>query len=610
VAEQEVSVIIPAFAKYLLPFMDNITEFLADLPHTPGVYQMFDASNTILYVGKAKNLAHRLKSYFQKTGLSVKTTKLVSLIHHIETMVTHTETEALLLEQSLIKKHHPKYNILLRDDKSYPYVVLSHHEFPRLSRYRGTLQSRDNYFGPYPNTSAVYESLDFLSRSFKLRTCSDTFFKHRSRPCLQYHIKRCDAPCVGLISSEAYQQKVKEASLFLKGKSKALMANLEKQMIDASDNLQYERALEYREQITRLKTIREKQSVLLSQGGNYDVFGVASQEQYTVVSLLGIREGQLISSRHFFAGTAEGDVLSSVMSHYYTEATDFSDKILMATLPEEQEWLEKFIAEKKGSAVTFSTHKKYGDYIRLAEENALSVLTQKLKKVMTSTHRFENLQKTLQLKTPIAEIICVDISHLQGKSTVGAVVVFNSKGADHKAYRRFTLGDFNADDPRAIAETLRRFFLQRSESGQFPDIVIIDGGPLQCKAASEVLPEGMILFGIVKGQDRNPLYDRILYGEKALEMPLDTHSLSRHLIQEMRDAVHHYAITGHRKKREKAVMTSPLESIEGIGEKRRKRLLQHFGGHQGLMKASAEEIAKVSGVGVRLAQKIYDILHT
>lgn len=614
----------PAIPDSPLPEFD-LKSFLKNLTVRPGVYRMLGADGEVLYVGKARNLKRRVASYFQRSDGSAKTQALVAHIRRIEYTVTHTENEALILENTLIKQHRPRYNILLRDDKSYPYIYLSEEQFPRLSFHRGRKAGKGRYFGPFPSSAAVRESLNMLQKLFPVRQCEDVFFRNRSRPCLQYQIKRCTAPCVGLIDAEHYQEDVRHAVMFLDGKSSAIIDELVGRMEQAADQLNYELAARYRDQIAHLRRTQERQYVV-GEAGDLDVVAVASRNGVACVQLFFIRGGHNLGNKSFFpsqVGQAEpAEIAEAFIAQHYLGLSGaegvIPGEILVSEALAEGDTLAEVLSELAGHRVLLS-HRLRSDrarWVELAKTNAEQALAAHLASKATLAGRFEALQEALGLDAVPQRLECFDISHTMGEATVASCVVFDTGGPLKSDYRRFNIeGITPGDDYAAMHQALTRRFRRLKEGeGKYPDILLIDGGTGQMHQAERVLEEmqvvGVTLVGVAKGPTRKPgLEQLILSGvEPPLILPAD--SMALHLIQQIRDEAHRFAITGHRQRRAKARTTSSLEGIAGLGPKRRQQLLRQFGGLQEVKRAGVEDLARVSGISRQLAQRIYDAFHT
>ncbi|MCQ4288748.1 excinuclease ABC subunit UvrC [Pseudomonas stutzeri] len=597
--------------------------FLASCSGRPGVYRMFDADAKLLYVGKAKNLKKRLASYFRKTGQAPKTAALVAKIAQIETTITANETEALLLEQTLIKQWRPPYNILLRDDKSYPYVFLSSGDFPRLSIHRGAKKEPGRYFGPYPSAGAIRESLSLLQKAFFVRQCEDSYYRNRTRPCLQYQIKRCKAPCVNLVNPEEYADDVRHSVMFLEGRSNALAEELSKNMEKAAMALDFERAAEIRDQIGILRRVQDQQS-MEGGSGNVDIVAAVVSPGGACVHLISVRGGRVLGSKNFFPQVAieesVSEVLQAFLEQYYLGSMerDLPSELIVNTVHEDFDTLINAITELRDVELTIS-HRVRGTRARwqqLALTNAEQALGARLANRQHLAARFQALAEALDLEELPTRLECFDISHSSGEATVASCVVFGPEGPLKSDYRRYNIEGVTAgDDYAAMHQALSRRFKRAVEGeGKLPDILLVDGGKGQLNMAREVLQElavpELILLGVAKGVTRKPGLETLYLNDAAHEFTLPGDSPALHLIQQVRDEAHRFAITGHRARRGKARTTSTLEGVAGIGPKRRRELLKHFGGLQELSRASLDEIAKAPGISKKLAESIYAALHS
>lgn len=601
----------------------DASDFLAACSGRPGVYRMFDEGGKLLYVGKAKNLKKRLASYFRKTGLAPKTAALVARIAQVETTITANETEALLLEQTLIKEWRPPYNILLRDDKSYPYVHLSDGEFPRLSIHRGAKKQKGRYFGPYPSAGAIRESLNLLQKAFLVRQCEDSYFRNRTRPCLQYQIKRCKGPCVGLVEANEYAEDVRHSVMFLEGRSNALATELTSSMEQAAMNLEFERAAELRDQVSMLRRVQDQQSI---EGGTGDVDVVAAivNPGGACVHLISVRGGRVLGSKNFFPQVAieeeVGDVLVAFIAQYYlgSHERDLPQELIVNTVHEDFPTLIEAIAESRGRELSIShrVRTNRARWQQLAVTNAEQALAARLANRQHMADKFEALGEVLGLAEPPQRLECYDISHSSGEATVASCVVFGPEGALKSDYRRYNIEGVTAgDDYAAMHQALtRRFSKLKDGEGKLPDVLLVDGGKGQLAMAREVLQElavpELILLGVAKGVTRKPGFETLYLNGPENEFTLPADAPALHLIQQIRDEAHRFAITGHRARRGKARRTSSLEEVAGVGPKRRRELLKHFGGLQELSRASIEEIAKAPGISKKLAESIYAALHS
>lgn len=593
--------------------------FLKTLTPLPGVYRMLDASGAVLYIGKARNLKRRVASYFRANQESAKVRSLVARIHAIEVTVTHTEGEALILESHLIKRHRPRYNVLLRDDKGYPYIHLSAGDYPRLSLHRGARRAPGRYFGPYPNATAAREALQLMQRVFRLRPCEDSFFRNRSRPCLQYQIKRCTAPCTGMISATEYQRDVRDAVRLLEGRSGELIDTLVERMEQASNDLRFETAAQFRDQIVQLRQIQERQYVS-GERGDLDVLAAFVQGGSACVQVFFFRAGHLQGNNSYFPRIPEGEsateVLSAFIGQYYL-SKDIPAELIVNRPLADADWLAAALGERSGRRVIISDRVRgeRGRWVAMAERNAEHALTAQLSSQAGMRHRFEALQDALGLEQLPGRLECFDVSHTLGEATVASCVVFDVEGPRKSAYRRYNINGVAAgDDYAAMQQALeRRYARHREDDAHLPDVLFIDGGKGQLARAHGVLEElqieGVTLIGIAKGPDRRAGQEMLYLsvGKRPIILPSDSAAL--HLIQQIRDEAHRFAIAGHRHQRAKQRKTSILERIPGVGPKRRQQLLKQFGGLQQLTRAGTEDIARVEGISPQLAQRIYDAFH-
>lgn len=596
----------------------KLKEQRALISESAGVYLFLNAEQQVLYVGKARHLKKRVSSYFR--GLqSSRVALMMRQVTAIETTSTETENQALLLESNLIKQLKPRYNILLRDDKSYPYIILSQHQsYPRLAFYRGARIKGYRYFGPFPSILAVRETLNLLQKLFRIRSCKDSFFRNRTRPCLQYQIKRCTGPCVGLITPENYQRDVSNTILFLQGKNKTVIDDIAHQMEKAAQDLDYETAARLRDQIAALREIQQKQ-VITTGLGNLDIIGLAQRTTHYVLYVLNVRHGRLLGGKAYFPDvplkqTAD-EVLSAFMGQFYcqTEASHIPEQIILPLKVSEQDWLMATLAERARHKVKLlnkpSAEKKH--WLSLANKNAEQALMVHLSDKLTFYKQLECLQMTLQLDHLPQRLECFDISHTQGEATVASCVVFDEQGPRKMDYRRFNIENITpGDDYAAMRQALlRRYKHLKNEEENLPDLLLIDGGKGQLKQAEQVLEElqinGILIMGVAKGPGRQSGLETLYLSThtQAINLPVD--SLALQAILTIRDEAHRFAITGHRGRRAKKRRTSILEGIPGIGVKRRRELLRQFGGLQALQHASAADLAKVPGISQRLAEQIY-----
>ncbi|HQR60330.1 MAG TPA: excinuclease ABC subunit UvrC [Methylophilaceae bacterium] len=592
---------------------------LKTLPNLPGVYRMINVQDEVIYVGKARDLKKRVSSYFQKTLPSPRTRMMVSQIARIETTVTRSEAEALLLENNLIKSLMPRYNVLFRDDKSYPYIMLSGGEFPRLAFHRGTQQKGSRYFGPFPNAVAVRESIQLLQKVFRLRTCENSVFSNRSRPCLQYQIERCTAPCVGYIAAEDYRHDVEHAAMFLEGREQQVIEDLSTCMTAAAEQQKYELAAVYRDRIQSLRQVQARQFVSDFRSGDADVVACVEERGAMCVNLVMIRGGRHVGDRSYFPKNIEDcdtqTVLQAFLEQHYLQQP--VPPLIITGVALEQDGLEEILGERAGKKVQISAYAG-GDrrvWLKMAETNAELALRQHLAQKTTQEGRLLALREALDLPESAERIECFDISHTMGEATVASCVVFDKGAMQSSEYRRYNIEGITAgDDYAAMKQALtRRYTKIASGEGKLPDLIFIDGGKGQLGVAVEVMQEvglpDVLLVGIAKGEERKPGLEQLIFPgrDDALRLPKDNPGL--HLLQQIRDEAHRFAITGHRGRRGKARTTSSLEEIGGVGAKRRQKLLTRFGGLAGVLKASVDELAQVEGISQTLAEKIYQELH-
>lgn len=608
--------------------------FLQTLTSRPGVYQMLDESGEVLYIGKARNLKNRVGSYFRASGLATKTMAMVEKIQDIAVTVTSSDTEALLLEQNLIKSHRPPYNIVLRDDKSYPYILLTEQDqFPRLGFYRGSRKGKGRYFGPYPSAHATRETLQILQKVFRVRQCQDSYFRNRLRPCLQYQIKRCTAPCVGLIPADEYARDVHYSTLFLQGKSDLLVQELTKSMEKASQAHDFERAAVIRDQIIDLRRIQSEQFVS-NQGGDADVLAAALGADYkssfVCVHAVYVRAGRIIGSKSFYPRARLADspeeVLEAFISQMYLaddKAANIPAEIILPGPLEGGEEMQQALSYVAGRKIKLSTRVRghRAKWVKLASTTAQESLQLHINNKQNIHKRFNSLQDILKLESKPERIECFDISHTSGEGTVASCVVFDENGAVKSDYRRFNIRDITpGDDYAAMEQALDRRFTRLSKGeGKIPDILLIDGGKGQLSQARKILEKFALpeiqLLGIAKGISRRAGQETLFLNtgtsnaDKFSEVAPPTDSPALLLLQQVRDEAHRFAITGHRQRRSKARKQSTLEQIPGLGPKRRRALLKHFGGQQEIKKASEAEIARVTGISKKLAENIYAHLH-
>ncbi|MBI2784768.1 MAG: excinuclease ABC subunit UvrC [Legionella longbeachae] len=609
----------------------QLTLFLSKLPNEPGIYRMLDETGAVLYVGKASNLKKRITSYFNKQNTGIKTRSLVSQIATIEISVTRSETEALLLESNLIKTLRPKYNILLRDDKSYPYIHLSNHpEFPRIESYRSKKKPLSgNFFGPYPSSTAVKETIVAIQKIFKIRNCRDSYFNARSRPCLQYQIKRCTAPCVNYISPESYHKSVENAIRFLQGKCQLILDELAQRMEKAVNELNFEEAALLRDQIKNLRLVQEQQGILQLRG-DADAIAIEVRPGFACVQCVTIREGQILASQSYFPSVPQQgfdeelsveelwqQTFDAFVGFYYFDAPEKIPALIITNhkLTDHQS-LQEVLSQQRGKSCKIQVNPRgiKSRWMDFALNNLRVSIEEFVTKHSTMRSRFHELEQFLGFKKSIERMECFDISHTQGEATVASCVVFDHEGPCPSEYRRFNIENITpGDDYAAMEQAITRRFKRLIEVQSLPDLLIIDGGKGQVAVAQKALSSLNIttvtLLGVAKGPSRKAGWEKLILVHEARELNLPDDSKALHLLQHIRDEAHRFAITAHRKKRQKKRLDSTLEDIEGVGAKRRQALLHRFGGIRELAKAPLEEIAKVQGISEHLAKRIFQFFH-
>ncbi|MDE0249783.1 MAG: excinuclease ABC subunit UvrC [Gammaproteobacteria bacterium] len=598
----------------------NHRRLVQTLAARPGVYRMLDSNGELLYVGKAKNLKKRVAAYFSRSQQSLRISKMLAQTERIETTVTNTESEALLLENNLIKRHRPRYNILLKDDKSYPYIFIStSHAFPQIAFYRGSHAKTGKYFGPYASAGAAREALSILQKVFKVRQCDDYFFNHRDRPCLQYQIDRCSAPCVGLIDSDSYCREVLAAVEFLNGNSDFLIASYIEKMDHASTDLDYEKAAQYRDKIELLRAVSEQQYIS-SQKGDVDIVAVALEGQVACVQIFNIRAGVNLGNKCFFPKLPgvmrEEEVIAAFIGQYYLTHS-VPEEIFVGHRPSDAKILQEVLSNKLGKSVSIvcSPRSKRARWLDIAKKNAAAGLHGKMASKAGFMQRFEAIQEELGLDCIPVRIECFDVSHISGEATVASCVVFEQEGPVKSDYRCFHIrGTKSCDDYAAMHQALTRHYTRLKQvDGKLPDILLIDGGKGQVGEASAVLNElqveNVTIIGVTKVAGRRTGGESLVFADTGKVVHLPENSLALHLIQQIRNEAHRFAITGHRKRRARNKTTSPLEHIAGVGPKRRQNLLKHFGGMRGINRAGVEELAKVPGISLGLAEAVYQKVH-
>jgi len=595
--------------------------FLASLTHRPGVYRMVSAGGDILYVGKARDLRKRVATYFGSKAHHPKTVALMAQTARVDVTVTGTEQDALLLEHNLIKEHRPRFNVVLRDDKSYPWIFVSTgQEFPRFEFHRGSRKGAGRYLGPWPGAGAVRESLVQLQKLFRVRQCSESFFANRTRPCLQYQIQRCTAPCVGLIRADDYRRDVEDAILFLEGRNSAVLSNLVARMESASAGLDYERAAVLRDQVAQVRKIQAEQVIAGTGIDEADVIGLHQAEGQACIAVILIRGGRVLGSRNWFprvvAGTDDEEVLAAFISQHYFQEQPPAE-ILVPAPPLDGEVLAAALTSSSQRRVAIR-HQVRGTrqrWLEMAATNARQGLASRLASGASLRGQLQSLVDALGLDDVPGRIECFDISHTGGGETVASCVVFGPEGPIKSDYRRFNIRDIEpGDDYGAMRQAVeRRFSRVRRGEAPVPDLILIDGGPGQVEKAREALEELQLghvpLVGVSKGRDRRPGEEKLVFPGESMARTLPPGSPALLLIQQVRDEAHRFAITGHRQRRSKARVTSTLESIHGLGPQRRRLLLRQFGGLQGIRQAGVADLAKVHGISRALAQRIYDSLH-
>ena len=598
--------------------------YLATLPKEPGVYQMKNFQKQVLYVGKARNLQKRVSSYFHRR-LDNKIQVMMEQVYTIQTTITCNENEALLLEASFIKQSRPRYNVLLRDDKSYPYLYLTtQQKFPRLDVYRGSKKSPGRYFGPYPTAGSIRENLALIQKLFKLRQCRDSFFKNRTRPCLQYQIKRCMAPCVSYVDEKTYRCQVEDAILFFEGKNEKIINKIAHKMEVASKELNFEEAIYCRDHIRRLRQLQKQQFIVMSGTGNMEVIGVSQAGGAIGLAILFIQTGRVIGYKSFFPNMPKGittqAALAEFIPQYYLSPLrngNIPERIITSEPLPDRMWIQNALSSSLQRKLLIIDQKcaPYRQWQQMAVCNAKQALFQYLAQRNTFAIKLEALQQALQLNNPISRIECFDISHALGEATIGSCVVFGKDGPIKRDYRRFNISGLQAgDDYGAMRQILTRRYIRLKETKiLLPNLLVIDGGIGQLRQAAEVLEElqisGVTLLAIAKGPARKSGLEKIHIWERKEEICFPADNLAFHLIQQIRDEAHRCAIVAHRIKRVKRRVESSLQQIKGIGPKRRRELLRYFGGLQELQKASVEEISKVPGIKKKLATVFYQSFH-
>ncbi len=607
------------WGKFVRLILKDLKLKIKNFPNLPGVYRMINSKQEVIYIGKAKNLKKRVSSYFVKNIPSPRTRIMVSNISEIEFTITNTEADALILENNLIKKFLPRYNVIFRDDKSYPYLMINGDKFPRLMFHRGTQKKENQYFGPFPNSSAVRQSIQLLQKVFMLRTCEDSIFNNRTRPCLQHQIKRCTAPCVGLISDLDYKNDTKQAALFLKGKDTEVIKDLTNSMNKSSDECNFERAAIFRDRIQSLRQVRLKQSVSDFSENDADIIAIAEELGQVCVNLVMIRGGRHLGDKSFFPKNSAGYSIENIVEIFLTQYYDQKPPppVLVIEQNFDVNLIKSFFSLKKYHPTKIIS-RMLGDkkmWLMMANRNAKVALTQKNNELASQVKRIKAFRRLLSLSEQIDRIECFDISHTMGERAVASCVVYDKNMMQNKDYRRYNIKNITpGDDYAAMRQVLeRRYKKIISEDLVKPDIILIDGGKGQLSVAKDIMEElgisDIMLVGVSKGRLRKAGTETLITSDGEILDHIDQSDLGFHLIQQIRDEAHRFAITGHRARRDKARITSSIEEIEGIGEKKRKSLLVYFGGLEGVKNATIEELILVKGISEDLAEKIFNFFH-
>ena len=599
--------------------MEHLKSKIKTLPNLPGVYRMINSKREVIYIGKAKNIKKRVASYFVKKQSSPRTRVMVGNINTIEFTITNTEADALILENNLIKKILPRYNVIFKDDKSYPYLMITGDEFPRLMFHRGVQKKENQYFGPFPNSNAVRQSIQLLQKVFMLRTCEDSVFNNRTRPCLQHQIKRCTAPCVGLIDKLNYKNDTKQAMLFLKGKENEVISDLTKKMNESSDEFNYEKAAVFRDRIQSLRQVRLKQSVSDFSENDADIIAVAEDCGQVCVNLVMIRGGRHLGDKSFFPKNSIEQNIENIIEVFLTQYYDQKSPppVLVIENNFNKDLIKNFFSLKKYPGIKIIS-RIVGDkklWLTMANKNAKIAIKQKNNEHTSQAKRMEAFRKLLNLSELVNRIECFDISHTMGEFTVASCVVFDNNAMQNKDYRRYNIKNIKpGDDYAAMQQVLeRRYKKIISEDLLRPGIILIDGGKGQLSVAKGIIQDlgitDILLVGISKGSSRKSGTETLFISNGVILENIDQSDLGFHLLQQIRDEAHRFAITGHRAKRDKARITSKIEEIEGVGLKKRKSLLVYFGGLEGIKNATIEELALVEGISNKIAEKIFNFFH-
>ncbi len=599
--------------------MTDLKKEIKKFPNLPGIYRMMNGKNEIIYIGKAKDIKKRVASYFGKNHSSPRTKMMVSNIHSIEFTVTNTEAEALILENNLIRNHMPRYNVIFRDDKSYPYLKISGDQFPRISFHRGIQKKDQNYFGPFPNSPAVRDSIKLLQKVFLLRTCENSVFRNRSRPCMEHQIQRCSAPCVNLISEQDYKEDIDQAMLFLNGKDTKVINSLSEKMSYFAEKNEFERAAVFRDRIQSLRQVRLKQFVSDFSENDADIIAIEEKAGIYCVNLVMIRNSKHLGDKSFFPKGAvdsqDNNILEIFIAQYYNEKSP--PPVVIIEKKVNKSLLEKFFELKKYRKIKIITRltKEKRMWMEMAKKNALINISQQSNEKLSFKNKVEAFTKLLNIDSTKNRIECFDVSHMMGEGTVASCVVFDKNGIQKKDYRKYNIKNNKpGDDYGAMREVLERRYTKMINTEAIkPDVVLIDGGKGQLGVAKKVMSElGLIdifLVGVTKGEKRKSGNETLHMANGDILENIDTNNVGFQLIIQIRDEAHRFAITGHRARRKKSRFTSSLEEIEGIGQTKRRNLLVYFGGIQGIKEANIPELLLVEGINVKLAENIYNYFH-
>ena len=599
--------------------MTDLKKEIKKFPNLPGIYRMMNGKNEIIYIGKAKDIKKRVASYFGKNHSSPRTKMMVSNIHSIEFTVTNTEAEALILENNLIRNHMPRYNVIFRDDKSYPYLKISGDQFPRISFHRGIQKKDQNYFGPFPNSPAVRDSIKLLQKVFLLRTCENSVFRNRSRPCMEHQIQRCSAPCVNLISEQDYKEDIDQAMLFLNGKDTKVINSLSEKMSYFAEKNEFERAAVFRDRIQSLRQVRLKQFVSDFSENDADIIAIEEKAGIYCVNLVMIRNSKHLGDKSFFPKGAvdsqDNNILEIFIAQYYNEKSP--PPVVIIEKKVNKSLLEKFFELKKYRKIKIITRltKEKRMWMEMAKKNALINISQQSNEKLSFKNKVEAFTKLLNIDSTKNRIECFDVSHMMGEGTVASCVVFDKNGIQKKDYRKYNIKNNKpGDDYGAMREVLERRYTKMINTEAIkPDVVLIDGGKGQLGVAKKVMSElgltDIFLVGVTKGEKRKSGDETLHMANGDILENIDTNNVGFQLIIQIRDEAHRFAINGHRARRKKSRFTSSLEEIEGIGQTKRRNLLVYFGGIQGIKEANIPELLLVEGINVKLAENIYNYFH-